>query len=79
MLYQGMCGVGGKQVRLLSFVSRKSSATIYSNIKILTSFHIILVRHASSYLADFLSTDFDSIKNIRVITRNKRLEDWEQS
>jgi hypothetical protein len=55
-------------------VSRKSIAAIYSNINIFISFHIILVRHASNYLADLFSTDSDTFKNTRMITENNRLE-----
>jgi hypothetical protein len=54
------------------FVSRKSTAAIYSNIKVFISFRIILVRHSSNYyLAELFPTDSDSFRNTRMITENK--------
>jgi hypothetical protein len=53
------------------FVSRKSTAAICYNIKVFISFHIILVRHSSNYLAELFPTDSDSFRNTRMITENK--------
>jgi hypothetical protein len=59
--------VDRKSVALLSFVSRKSSSTMYSSITLFISFHTILIRHVTKYLADFLSSDFDSINKTKAI------------